>query len=76
MGTKNFVKMVALESALKDMVSLEWGSEEQIEAENTSFNLSADLFGVDWDDHPYLLKATTAESANYIRKTVFLPSGG
>lgn len=75
MGTRNFKMLVALEASLQDMESLEYGSTEQIDAECASYNISADLFGIDWDDHTYLLKATTEEATNYIRKIVNLPKG-
>ena len=62
-------KMNELNTSLRDMVVLEWGSDEQIDAENNAFAVATELFGVDWDDHQqYLLKATTPEMADYIRE--------
>ena len=45
------------------MVELEWGSEEQIEAENTCYLGVSALRGIDWENFMvYLHKATTAEA--------------
>lgn len=43
----------------------EWGSEHQVMAENLFWTLSERWFGVDWEGHEYLLKATTEEMMSY-----------
>ena len=47
-------------------ISLDWGSEEQIQADTNVYIISADYFGIDWEEHDYLLKATTPEAMDYV----------
>lgn len=51
-------------------MSLEWGSPEQIEAQNNVFLKTEELYGIDWEQHNYLMKATTEEMMTYVMLTL------
>ena len=65
-----------IKMAAKNAIDLEWGSEEQIEAENDFFALGLKL-GFDAEENEdfqgYALKATTEEAINYALKEMNLP---
>ena len=58
--------MNKLISLLKhEAINSEWGSDKQINAENGYFSLTGYIFGIDWEEHTYLMKATTEEMIEY-----------
>lgn len=79
------MKIARLQKLSEDAVNLEWGSEDQINAENQFFSLSKTWFGIDWQNHKYLdprygkevdvanyfLKATTPEMITYAWKVIY-----
>lgn len=48
----------------------EWGTESQIEADTAFWNLSQVWFDIEWEEHSYLLKATTKEAMVYAIKVI------
>lgn len=43
-----------------------WGSELQIAAQNAIYDKTSEHYGIDWEDHTYLLKAETNEACLYV----------
>jgi len=60
-----------IDNLIDNANGLEWGTEDQINAENSVYDLTSELFGIDWNDHSdYLLKATTPEAMEYVSNTI------
>lgn len=48
----------------------EWGSDQQVAAESEAYDVSAKHYGIDWEEHPYLLHATTEEAMTHVKDYV------
>lgn len=55
-----------------DQISGDTASDELIAAINRAYTEAEALLGIDWDDHPYLLKATESEQIAYAKEVVQL----
>lgn len=48
----------------------EWGSDQQVAAESEVYDVSAKHYGIDWEEHPYLMHATTEEAMDFVKDYV------
>lgn len=60
----------AIDALAYAALKFEWGSEAQIDAENTFFEELSREYGIDWEQHDYLLKATLPEAIAYAQDAV------
>jgi len=64
------LKLLILRAIAERAAQLEWGTDEQIDTEDAFYTLSERWFGIDWENHTYLLKATTSEAMAYGLKII------
>ena len=60
-------RLTEIKAKAADAILKEWGSEEQIEAENAVFDLSAEMMNIDWDEFSdNFIKATTEDMMRHV----------